>query len=135
MQTQRPPDDPQDELYTYGLLQRMHAGDAAATELLFQVHRERLRRALRAHLAPESRALIDREDVLQETVLRALRRIERFEWRGKGAFLAWLVRIALNVLCDETKRAARFRPEPFAREAQGDADEPANHLEPTDERD
>ena len=50
----------------------------------------------------------DAEDVLQETLLAALRGLERFE--GRASVRAWLYRIATNRSPDAL-RASRRRPE------------------------
>jgi RNA polymerase sigma-70 factor (ECF subfamily) len=91
---------------TLGLLERMRAGDRAAGDALFRQHRARLLRALRARLAPETRYLVEREELVQETFKRALSSIDRFHWRGQGAFLAWLLQIATHTLQDLARRAA-----------------------------
>lgn len=98
------PSNPEHPEYTRGLLQRAREGDRSAADELFGLHRERLRRALRPRLAPDLRPLLDEEDLLQATFEDSLAQLDRFEWRGKGAFLAWIVRIALNNLNDELRR-------------------------------
>ena len=92
------------ERYTFGLLEKLRSGDQAAAGELLSVQGDRLRRAIRARLPRESRYLVDEEEILQETVCRALQNLSRFEWRGKGAFLAWLVGIAVNALREEATR-------------------------------
>lgn len=49
------------------------------------------------------------EDVVSETFLRALRRIDSFTWQGRD-FGAWLVTIARNIVADHYK-SSRFRLE------------------------
>lgn len=98
------------ERYTFGLLERLRSGDQTAATELLSVQGERLRRAIRARLPRESRFLVDEEEILQETVCRALQNLARFEWRGKGAFLAWLVGIAVNALREEAARAGARAP-------------------------
>jgi RNA polymerase sigma-70 factor (ECF subfamily) len=98
---------PQEERSTRGLLARMREGDAQAADALFAEHRTRLARALRARIAPSRRRHVDVEDVVQEAIRKALPLVERFEWRGQGAFLAWLLQIALRTLDDHARRATR----------------------------
>ena len=98
------------ERYTFGLLEKLRSGDQAAAGELLSVQGDRLRRAIRARLPRESRYLVDEEEILQETVCRALQNLSRFEWRGKGAFLAWLVGIAVNALREEATRLGVRRP-------------------------
>jgi RNA polymerase sigma-70 factor, ECF subfamily len=95
---------PEDDRYTHGLLERLRAGDSEAGNELFAVHRERLLRAMRHALRPEMRGVLDEEELVQATLHKAVARLEGFEWRGKGAFLAWLVNMAVNRLRDEAKR-------------------------------
>jgi RNA polymerase sigma-70 factor (ECF subfamily) len=77
-------------------------------------------RAFRALVAPYLRVLEvhcyrmlgsihDAEDVVQETLLRAWRALERFERRA--SVTTWLYRIATNACLDELERRPR-RPEP-----------------------
>lgn len=94
------------EQSTLGLLERMRAGDRAAGEALFRRHRTKLLCALRARLAPEARCVVEREDLVQETFREALLSIDRFRWRGEGAFLAWLLQIATHTLQDLVRREA-----------------------------
>lgn len=60
------------------------------------------------------------EDVAQETFLRAFRALPQYEERGRP-FLAWLYRIALNVIRDWARRqpTAVAKEEPVAREETG----------------
>lgn len=92
------------ERYTFGLLERFRSGDRSAATELLSAQGERLRKAIRARLPKDSRFLVDEDDILQETICRALQSLPRFEWRGKGAFLAWLVGIAVNTLREEATR-------------------------------
>jgi len=94
------------ERYTFGLLERFRSGDRSAAAELLSSQGERLRKAIRARLPKDSRFLVDEDEVLQETICRALQSLSRFEWRGKGAFLAWLVGIAVNTLREEAVRGA-----------------------------
>jgi RNA polymerase sigma-70 factor (ECF subfamily) len=118
---------PEEEASTHRLLDSLRAGDRSAEERLFSIHRERLLFALRARLPPAARPLVDHEELVQETLLAALRGVERFEWRGQGAFLAWLVQIALHKLQDEDRRRAH-RPALLSIEADGERGVPAEPL-------
>lgn len=86
-----PVDDP-----TRILIERAQARDAAATEELFARYRERLRGALRRLVRGRYAAFADSEDAVQDAILKALSNLERFEYRGEGSFLAWLLRCAEN---------------------------------------
>jgi len=93
----------EEEQSTLGLLERLRSGDRAAGEALFRQHRVRLLCALRARLAPELRYLVEREELVQETFHEALVSLDRFHWRGQGAFLAWLLQIATHTLQDHAR--------------------------------
>ena len=70
---------------------------------------ERLSRILvkRLQLPPELARRFDDEDVLQVAFLRAWERIESFEYRGEGSFIAWIQQILFNVLRDDIRHHAR----------------------------
>lgn len=72
------------------LVDRARDRDQAAFEQLIIVHAPGLQRMLRRMLGSPA----DAEDVLQETLLKAWRAIDRF--RGEARFSTWLYRIALN---------------------------------------
>ena len=44
--------------------------------------------------------LQDAQDLVAETFLKVIEKIEQFEWRGEGSFAAWLFRIAHNLVKD-----------------------------------
>lgn len=59
------------------------------------MYRDRLRSALRRKLGTIYRqTLLDSEDAVQDGILAALHSIDDFEYRGRGSFLAWLLRIS-----------------------------------------
>lgn len=109
---------PEDERYTHGLLQRLLAGDRAAGEELVRAHYEPLRRAVRPYFGRELRRVLEEEELLQRAFLRALGSLERFEWRGKGAFLAWMKGIALNQVRAELARRGGHERAPGDEEAE-----------------
>ncbi len=61
----------------------------------------------RLQLPPELARRFDDEDVLQVAFLRAWERIDSFEYRGEGSFIAWIQRILLNVLRDDIRHHTR----------------------------
>jgi RNA polymerase sigma-70 factor (ECF subfamily) len=80
------------------------AGDAhgdAAIEQAVQSHR----RELLVHCYRMLGGLEDAEDAVQETLLKAWRRLDTFE--GRSSMRAWLYRIATNVCLDALDRRAR----------------------------
>lgn len=78
---------------TRNLVSRALEQDRDAIDLLFQRYRDRLRGALRKLIGPKYRLLLaDSEDATHDAILSALRRLQQFEYRGDGSFLAWLLK-------------------------------------------
>jgi RNA polymerase sigma-70 factor (ECF subfamily) len=108
------------------LAARAAAGDRAAFEALAADCREPLEALVRQRLGKALLGAMSVEDVLQETFLRALRSIQRFEPREERAFLRWLGGIAMNVI---REAAARPRHEPLI--ALEDFEPAAAHVSPS----
>jgi RNA polymerase sigma-70 factor, ECF subfamily len=87
------------------LLAAAQAGDERAFRQLVEPYRH----ALEVHCYRMLGSAHDTEDLVQETLLRAWRALERFEPRAQ--FQTWLYRIATNACLDELERRPR-RPEP-----------------------
>lgn len=100
-----PPDrtDPR----TSDLLDRARAGDREALDALFERHIPTLRRWASGRLPGYARDLGDTADLVQETVIGALKQLERFEHRGDGALQAYLRQAVLNRIRNELRRLAR----------------------------
>ena len=77
-------------------------------EVEFQRLVEPYRRALEVHCYRMLGSLQDAEDMVQETLLRAWRSLERFE--SRSSIQTWLYRIATNACLDELRRRPR-RPQ------------------------
>jgi RNA polymerase sigma-70 factor (ECF subfamily) len=88
------------------LLAAAQAGDERAFQRLVGPYR----RALEVHCYRMLGSAHDAEDLVQETLLRAWRALERFEPRVQVQ--TWLYRIATNACLDELERRPR-RPEPL----------------------
>lgn len=89
------------------LITRARGGDVSAREELFQRFLPILRRWAHRRLPQHARDLNETADLVQITLLRALNRMENFEARGEGAFLAYLRHIMLNVVREEIRRSSR----------------------------
>lgn len=90
-----------------GLIAAAQAGDERAFRELVEPHR----RALEVHCYRMLGSPQDAEDVVQETLMRAWKTLDRFERRS--SIQTWLYRIATNASLDELERRPR-RPEPVS---------------------
>src|ERR1700750_2205643 len=86
---------------TNGLIAAAQAGDERAFRQLVDPYR----RALEVHCYRMLGSPHAAEDVVQETLLRAWRSLERFERRS--SLQTWLYRIATNACIDELERRPR----------------------------
>jgi len=92
---------------TFDLVERAKSGDGDALNRLFARHLPSLRRWASGRLPRWSRDLMDTDDLVQETVVRAVKRIDRFESRHEGALQAYLRQAIVNRIRDEVRRAKR----------------------------
>jgi RNA polymerase sigma-70 factor (ECF subfamily) len=76
--------------------------DPARFADLYEIHFERIY----AFIARRVRDRDTAEDLTSEVFQKALANLRNFEWRG-APFAAWLMRIANNLVADQTKRTAR----------------------------
>ncbi len=81
-----------------GYLSAALAGDQTAFELLTESHR----REILTHCYRILGSIEDAEDLVQETFLRAWRRLDTYE--GRASFRAWLYKIATNACLDALDR-------------------------------
>jgi RNA polymerase sigma-70 factor (ECF subfamily) len=96
-----------DDDATRKLLDAARAGDRAALERLLTRCQERLDALIHSRLGPHLRARVPAADVRQETFLRALRSLERFQWQGEESLLRWLGGIANHVIQEIARREKR----------------------------
>ena len=92
------------------LLELAQRGDQGALNELIERYIPRLRRWARGRLPQWARDLADTQDLVQETVVRAFKRVEAFEPRGEGALQAYLRQVLLNRIREEVRRASRHPP-------------------------
>ena len=100
---------PLDPESTQALLAQVRAGDGDALDRLLERCLPRLRRWAHGRLPVYARDLYDTQDLLQETVMKALKRLDAFEPRHEGALLAYLRRAVGNRILDII-RANRRQP-------------------------
>ena len=68
------------------LLEQVHQGDREALDRLLARHRANLRAFVELHLDPRIRARVDPSDVVQDTQLEAVRRMDDFLGRRPMPF-------------------------------------------------
>jgi RNA polymerase sigma-70 factor (ECF subfamily) len=94
---------------TASLIDRVRSDDSLAREQLIARYMPALRSWARGRLPASARDLSDTDDLVQVTFLKALEKVKAFEYRGQGAFVAYLRRALQNQIRDEI-RSARRRP-------------------------
>lgn len=98
---------PSDMASTAALLARYRSGEDAARDALIERYLPVLRRWAHGRLPAYARSTAETDDLVQVTLHRALRRLDDFEVRHEGAFIAYLRRIFLNSVRDEIRRYGR----------------------------
>lgn len=101
--------DPSSLETTAVLLGRARSGDERARNQLFARYIPVLGRWVHQRLPRSARDLAETDDMVQVTLMRALRNLDGFEPRGEGAFLGYLRQILLNAIRDEIRRASTRR--------------------------
>jgi RNA polymerase sigma-70 factor, ECF subfamily len=89
------------------LLARAKTGDDEALNSLVAAYLPRMRRWAQGRLPGRARDLVDTDDVIQETLMAALRNLDHVEVRGEGALQAYLRRALANRLIDLHRRHLR----------------------------
>jgi RNA polymerase sigma factor (sigma-70 family) len=85
---------------TFDLVERAKTGDSGALNDLFARYMPSLRRWASGRLPRWTRDLMDTDDLVQETVVRAVKRMDRFESRHQGALQAYLRQAIVNRIRD-----------------------------------
>jgi RNA polymerase sigma-70 factor (ECF subfamily) len=88
------------------LVERAQQGDRQALEELYLMHFDRIYSYLQMSVGNRH----DAEDLTNQTFVKMLESIERFEWR-KVPVSAWLFRIAHNLAMDHFRSRRRWQPE------------------------
>jgi RNA polymerase sigma factor (sigma-70 family) len=96
---------------TIELVIRARQGDRAAVEALLWRSLPNLKRWAHGRLPAAARGCLDTADIVQESALHALRRLDSFEPRHVGAMQAYLRQSVINRIRDEVRRIGR-RPPP-----------------------
>jgi RNA polymerase sigma factor (sigma-70 family) len=102
---------------TIELVFRARDGDRVAVEALLQRCLPDLKRWAHGRLPASARGSLDTSDLVQETVLHVLRRLDHFEPRHVGAMQAYLRQSVINRIRDEVRKVTRH---PAPTELSGD---------------
>lgn len=92
---------------TIELVVRAREGNREAVEALLQRCIPRLKRWAHGRIPAAARGSLDTGDLVQETVLHVLRRLDHFEPRHVGAMQAYLRMSVINRIRDEVRRIGR----------------------------
>jgi RNA polymerase sigma-70 factor (ECF subfamily) len=85
---------------TADLLQRAAQGDQPALQELLEQHRPRLQRMVRLRLSRRLQGRIDEEDVLQEALIEAARKLPEYFQNPAAPFYLWLRQLVLLKLAE-----------------------------------
>jgi RNA polymerase sigma-70 factor, ECF subfamily len=91
---------------TRRIVERAQQGDRQALEELYLMHFDRVYSYLQMSVGNRH----DAEDLTNQTFVKMLESIDRFEWR-KVPISAWLFRIAHNLAMDHFRSRRRWQPE------------------------
>jgi RNA polymerase sigma-70 factor (ECF subfamily) len=89
------------------LVRRAHDGDQAAVNELFARYLPRLQRWAHGRLPSWARGSLDTHDLVQDTFMQVLQRLDQFEPRHEGAFQGYLRQALFNRVRDEIRRVQR----------------------------
>ena len=92
---------------TIELVVRAREGDRVAVEALLERCLPSLRRWAHGRLPAAARDSLDTGDLVQESVLKVIRRLDQFEPRHVGAMQAYLRQSVINRVRDEVRRVRR----------------------------
>jgi RNA polymerase sigma-70 factor (ECF subfamily) len=120
---------------TFTLLEKAQAGDREALSCAFEKFERRLAVLVHFKLGERTRTFAEVDDIVQETLLRAFRDIERFSYQAPGSFLRWLSAIADHAIVDRVRYQGRERRAgeeiPFRSESNPAGPEPADTKTPS----
>jgi len=102
------------------LLGRAKGGDRRALDQLLERYIPPFRSWASGRLPQWARGAMDTEDLVHETVIRLIEHQDEFQFRGDGAFLAYLREALRNRIRDELRRVARWGPSDSVGDSQVD---------------
>ena len=110
---------------TIELVVRARGGDRLAVEALLERCLPSLKRWAHGRLPSAARGALDTSDLVQETVLHVLRRLDHFQPRHVGAMQAYLRQSVINRIRDEVRKIGRQpAPEELSEDLASDLTSP-----------
>ena len=110
-------------------MSRIRRGDADAIGVLYARYFDALRHWARGRMPKWVRSAVDTVDIVQDTLLRTLQRIDTFEHRGEGALRRYLRTAVDNRIKDEHRRITRHGvPAELDERAPDDAPSPLERV-------
>jgi len=88
-------------------IRRAVDGDSTEFQLVLMRQCARLTNRLRGTIPSDLTQIIDVDDVVQETCLRAIRELPKLKWQGLAAFEGWMNQLAQNSLIDLVRAGRR----------------------------
>ena len=99
-----PPPDPAALTSTIDLLERLRNGDDGAVNELVERSLPSLKRWARGRLPTWARSLAETQDLVQDSIVRAMPHLKTFEARHPGALQAYLRQAIANRIRDEIRK-------------------------------
>ena len=92
---------------TRDLVRLAQAGDRDAFQELAKRFQTRLENQIQSRMGAMPRAIVEVEDILQETFTGALESITKLKWQGEESFYRWLASIAEHLIWASARRTAK----------------------------
>jgi RNA polymerase sigma factor (sigma-70 family) len=107
LMSDRPPGGASRVDSTFELVEKAKSGDSEALDRIFARYLPALRRWASGRLPQWTRDLMSTDDLVQETFIRVMKGIDRFEMRHEGALHGYLRQAIVNRVRDEVRRGKR----------------------------
>jgi len=117
-----PPAEAADEEQVQRLVSLARDGDEIAARRLYRMFVARVYRAVRPLAVTDA----DAEDVVQDSFVKALGSLDRYQRQPGKRFVAWLVTIALNNARKQARRQQRWRPLPADQSSSSQSPSPGD---------
>lgn len=94
---------------TQAQVRAAQGGDTAALDQLVSRYLPRIRGIVAARMGRRLQALVDVDDMVQETLRLAIVGLARFEYRSEGSFQHWLAQCVENAIRNEHRRRSALK--------------------------